>query len=53
MVHQFLLREGCTNVAHYGIRLAEFAGIPTSVINDAKCIAAKIDAKVSIQTEAD
>ncbi|XP_024357245.1 DNA mismatch repair protein MSH4 isoform X2 [Physcomitrium patens] len=42
---KFLLREGCTNVAHYGIRLAEFAGIPTSVINDAKCIAAKIDAK--------
>lgn len=44
--NQFLLREGSTNVAHYGIRLAETAGIPTSVVNHARIIAAKIDAKV-------
>lgn len=45
--NQFLLREGSTNVAHYGIRLAETAGIPTSVVNHARIIAAKIDAKVT------
>ncbi|KAG0569176.1 hypothetical protein KC19_6G071200 [Ceratodon purpureus] len=42
---KFLLREGFTNVAHYGIRLAEVAGIPASVVNHARIIAAKIDAK--------
>lgn len=42
---KFLLREGSTNVAHYGIRLAEVAGIPASVVNHAKIIAAKLDAK--------
>lgn len=46
--YQFLLREGSTNVAHYGIRLAEVAGIPASVVNHARIIAAKIDAKVCI-----
>lgn len=43
---QFLLREGSTNIAHYGIRLAEIAGIPASVVSHARLIAAKIDAKV-------
>jgi DNA mismatch repair ATPase MutS len=44
--NQFILREGYTNVAHYGIRLAEVAGIPASVVNHARTIATKIDAKV-------
>ena len=48
--NQFLLREGHTNVAHYGIRLSEVAGIPASVVNHARVIAAKIDANVCILT---
>lgn len=51
--NQFLLREGSTSVAHYGIRLAEVAGIPASVVNHARIIAAKIDAKVCILPGAD
>lgn len=45
---QFLLREGCTNIPHYGIRLAEVAGMPASVVEDSRKIAGLITEKVMI-----
>jgi DNA mismatch repair protein MSH4 len=43
---QYNLKEGYTDVPHYGVLLAEIAGMPPEVIQDAKRIAQKLDDQV-------
>lgn len=43
---QYNLREGYTDVPHYGVLLAEVAGMPSEVIQDARRIAQKLDDQV-------
>lgn len=43
---QYNLREGYTDVPHYGVLLAEIAGMPSEVIQDARRIAQRLDEQV-------
>ena len=43
---QFQLKDGLRHVAHYGLLLAEVAGLPSSVIETARSITARITEKV-------
>eukprot|EP00850_Spirogloea_muscicola_P017828 SM000157S02058 [mRNA] locus=s157:50974:56629:- [translate_table: standard] len=41
--YKFLLKEGQTNILHYGLHLAEIVGFPTAVRSDARRIANLLD----------
>ncbi|XP_010538470.1 PREDICTED: DNA mismatch repair protein MSH4 [Tarenaya hassleriana] len=42
---KFQLRDGTLHVPHYGLKLAQVAGLPNSVIEAARCITSKITDK--------
>lgn len=46
LLAQFHLKEGPRHVPHYGLLLAEVAGLPSSVIETARSITSKITEKV-------
>lgn len=43
---QFELKEGCSNIPHYGLHLSEVAGLPASVVSNARLIASAVAAEV-------
>jgi DNA mismatch repair ATPase MutS len=43
---QFELKEGCSNIPHYGLHLSEVAGLPASVVSNARLIASSVAAEV-------
>lgn len=45
-VYQFRLQDGLIHVPHYGLLLAGVAGLPTSVVETARGITARITEKV-------
>lgn len=47
IVDQFQLKDGIRHVAHYGLLLAEVAGLPNLVIDTAREITSRIMEKVS------
>ncbi|XP_029127647.1 DNA mismatch repair protein MSH4 [Cajanus cajan] len=46
---KFQLKEGSKRIPHYGLLLAEVAGLPTSVIETARMITSRISEKVTTQ----
>jgi DNA mismatch repair ATPase MutS len=47
---QFELKEGCSNIPHYGLHLSEVAGLPASVVSNARLIASSVAAEVWLLT---
>lgn len=50
IIIQFLLKDGSSQVPHYGLLLAQVAGLPTSVIETARTITTQITEKVNLQS---
>lgn len=48
---QFQLKDGPRHVPHYGLLLAEVAGLPSTVIETARSITSRITEKVTISIE--
>lgn len=44
---QFNLKDGLQMVPHYGLLLAGVAGLPTSVVEEARSITSKISERVT------
>lgn len=47
LFYQFILKDGPRHVPHYGLLLAGVAGLPSSVIESARSITARITEKVN------
>ncbi|CAM6026782.1 unnamed protein product [Sphagnum balticum] len=48
---KFELKEGCSNIPHYGLHLSEVAGLPASVVSNARLIASSVAAEEMAQHE--
>ncbi|KAM8916598.1 mutS protein homolog 4 isoform 3-T3 [Spinachia spinachia] len=43
VVYTYLLNQGCSEERHYGLRAAEMTALPSSIIQEAKMIASKVN----------